>query len=477
MSDHSRLEISPEPAVSETTLPRPWLGAAVVAIAVFATCWTACVVYWRASGSAPSGMAVGQFLLALPAAILLALWLGRNALQARAGAVAAQPAAAALPADAPPERGALPAIAAGAVRLRGGDSLADLAEALRTNGTPCELDSELTDDAGYPILSGRVDGVDAAAARDEMTPWLAQRGLAELRLSDEQWRALAMGGAVAGELAQQALLHPLLPEYLAAAPAERGAVALPMLQLKPVLSARWQPAQRQAAADWLLHQVAQQGWPAQRTQLAPAFDSGPEARFSLLAALAQSPGLTLLLACESFIGEDSVQDWSARGLLYSGRNPRGQVPGEGAAGLLLADAEQAALLAPMAALQGAGDGQREHSADARGNINSDLLAALGRQALHEGKIDAAAVSAICADADVRPTRMGELMGMASVVLPELELASQMISAGACCGVAGAVGPVAALALAAHEAVENGGQVLCLSNSDSHYRCALLVRRA
>jgi hypothetical protein len=336
---------------------RPRLGAAVVAIAVFATCWTASVLYWRAAGSTPSGMAVGQLLLGLPAAILLAVWLGRNAIQARAAPAALQPASAAVRA-APPERAVLPQIAAGAVRLRGGDCVADLAEALRANASPCELDSELTDDAGYPVFTGRIDTLDADAARDEMLPWLAQRSMAELRLSDEQWRALAMGGAVAAELAQHALLHPLLPHYLAAAPAERAAIALPVLQIKPELSAGWLPAQRQAAGDWLLHLVAQQGWPAQRLQLSPAFDSGPTAGFSLVGALAHSPGLTLLVACESLIGEDSVRDWSERGLLYTGRTPRGQVPGEGAAGLLLADGEQAALLAPvpMATLHGACDG-------------------------------------------------------------------------------------------------------------------------
>jgi hypothetical protein len=464
------------------TLPRaarPWLGATVVAIAVFATCWTASVVYWRTSGSMPSGMVIGQLLLALPAAILLGLWLGRNAVQARAGAAAVQPAAAAMPAESPRERGPMPSIAAGAVRLRGGDSVEELAKALRANGALCELDGELTDDAGYPVLTGRVDSVDAEAAREAMAPWLAQRGMAELRFSDEQWRALTMGGAVAGDLAQHALMHPLLPDYLAAAPAERATIALPMLQLKPVLSSGWHSAQRHAAAEWLLHLVAQHGWPASRLQLSPAFDSGPDASFSLVGALANSPGLTLLVACASYVGEDSVRDWSARGLLFSGRTPRGQVPGEGAAGLLLADDEQAALLSasPMATLHGACDGQRDHSADARGNINSELMTGLSRQALHECKIEPAAVTAICADADLRPTRMGELMGMASAVVPELDLATQMISCGACCGTAGAVGPLAALVLARHEAVENGGQVLCVSNSDSHYRSALLVRRA
>ena len=452
---------------------RPWLGIAIAAGAVFGACWTASIAYWRASGSTPSGMAIGSLLLGLPAAIVLALWLAKKTLPARS---AAEPAT--LPAAAEPARprGPLPHIAAGAVRLRGGASLEELAEALRANGAPCELDNELKDEAGYPVLSGRADSCDPQAAREAMTPWLALRGMAELVFGDEQWRALAMGGAVVGELARHALMHPLLPDYLAAAPAGRAAIALPVLQLHLVLPARWQAGPRQAAADWLLHLVELQGWPAQRLMLSPASaDDG----FKLLDAVAQQHGLVLLVACESHVGEDSVRDWSERGILFSGRTPRGQVPGEGAAGLLLADAAQAAQLAQesLVTVHGACDGRRGVSADARGNIDSELLAGLGQQALQASKVEPADVTTLCADADLRPSRMGELMGMASTLLPRLEQSAQMMSVGACCGSAGAVGPLAALALAAHDALANGGQVLCVSNSDSLYRCALVLRPA
>jgi hypothetical protein len=449
-----------------------WVGNSLLAVAVFATCWTASVLYWRSSGATPSGMAIGQLLLGLPVAILLALWLGNNAMRARkAAAPIAQPAAA----DTSVARAALPAIAAGAVRLRGGESLEELAESLLSNAAPCELDNELTDDAGYPVLSGRIESADDPSAREVMTPWLALRGMAELSFSDEQWRALSLGGAVVAELTEHALMHPLLPDYLAAGPSERAAVGLPLLQLRTVLPSAWPLPQRQAAADWFLHLVEQQGWPAQRLQLA----AGDEAAFSLVNVLARSTGLTMLVACDSYIGEGSVRDWSERRILFSGRTPRGQVPGEGAAGLLLADVVQAPLLEldGVAALLGACDGQRPVSADAPGNINTEMLSGLSRHALQDGKTEPAAITTICADADLRPTRVGELMGVASALLPHLELATQMMSVGACCGTVGAVGPVAALALAGHDALANGGEVLCLSNSDSHYRCALLVRRA
>lgn len=213
--------------------------------------------------------------------------------------------------------------------------------------------------------------------------------------------------------------------------------------------------------------------------MAPDFDSSADAGFALLVSLAQAPGLTLLVACESHIGDASVRAWSDQGLLFTGRTPRGQVPGEGAAGLLLADAAQAAQLdqASIAAMHGAVDGRRPQSADAPGTINTELLSGLAKHVVRESELEADAVTALCADADLRPNRIGELMGTASLVLPQLDLSTQMMSVGACCGSAGAVGPVAALALARHEALENGGEVMCMINSDSHYRCALLVRRA
>lgn len=456
---------------------RAWLGATVVAIAVFAGCWSASVLYWRSAGGSPSGIEIGQLLLGLPAAILLALWLGRNALKARAGA--AQPAVRTSAAEPVRQRAPLPAVVAGALRLRGGDSAEELAEALRANSAPCELDYELTDEAAYPVLSGRVDSCDPESARDMMTAWLLERDTPAPAFSDEQWRALSMAGAVVAELTGHALMHPLLPDFLAAAPDQRAAVALPVLHLHAALPLQWQAAQREAATGWLLHLVAEQGWPAQRLLPATRADDDAGAGFALVDALAGCPGLALLVACESFLGDDTVLDWSRRGILFTGRNPRGQVPGEGAAGLLLSTPADAALLAPdgYATLQAARGGQRAVSADARGNISSELLSGLVKETLQESQTEPAAVAAICADADMRPSRTGELMGMASMLLPELDQSSQMMSVGACCGSAGAVGPLAALALAHHAALAEQGPVLCVSNSDSLYRCALIVRRA
>jgi hypothetical protein len=315
---------------------------------------------------------------------------------------------------------------------------------------------------------------------------MQQRGMADLDFSDEGWRALSMAAAVTAELAQHALLHPKLqawlPEYLAATKSERADHALPMLQLLPVLPASWQAGQRQAAADWLLHLVAQQGWPLERLGLSPGFAAGTgagAAGFALLDTLALASGLTLLLACDSSIGDDSVRELGQRGLLFSGKTGRGQVPGEAACGLLLLDSEQAARLATgtLVAIDGAASGRRPSSADDGGSIGASLLAGLVGEALAQSEVEPAAIAAICADADFRPNRMGELMSMAGTLFPDLILEAAMVGVGAGCGTTGAAGSLAALALAAHAALACSAPALCVSNSDSHYRCALLVRPA
>jgi hypothetical protein len=410
-------------------------------------------------------------------------WLGKNPAPAVKPEAAASSAAAlaATTLQAASARGPLLDIVASAIRMRSGESAEELAAAIASNGACCELDPELTDDDGYPLLSGRVAALDETALQETIAPWLAQQGMSTVRLSSEQWRALALGSAVVGELAQHALMHDLLPAYAAAAPAGRAAIALPLLQLLPVLPTEWDAAQRELVQQWFLHLAAQQGWPAQRIALAPGAESIDSSNFSLLHHLAPqgTPWLAMLVACASHIGDDSVRDWSERGLLFTSRNPRGQIPGEGAAGLLLADKQQAQLLeaGSQVQLHSARDGRRTTSADAAGSVSCELLSKLGVEALRDGGADPATISLVTADTDLRPSRMAELMGMVNATLPQLDVSTQVMSAGACCGSAAAVAALAGLALAQHEVAAKHGQVLFVSNLDPHRRVAIVVRGA
>jgi hypothetical protein len=464
---------------------RPWMSRILLTAAVFGACWIAAILFWRDNNRLPSDLHMVQALLALPLAVLLSIWLGKKMLLARTADPAMDSATQPAPGSNAPaparQRGRVFDIVASAMRMRNGESPEELAEAISSNTARCELDPELSDDDGYPVMSGRIDSVDDIALQEAMTAWLLEQGITEPNFSSEQWRALALGSAVVSELAQHAVMHKLLPDYAQAAPAARATLPFPALQLLHILPSSWNKEQREAAAQWFLQLIEQQGWPAERLALSTASEPKDSTAFSLIDQLSQQSGrvpfLAIVMACDSYIGDDSVRDWSERRLLLTARNPHGQIPGEGAAGLLLADSAQALLLdaATAAQLHGACDGMRASSADGNGRVCTELLTKLSKEALSVSETDAARISLVTADTDHRSSRIAELMGMANATLPQLDLSSQVMSVAACCGSAGATASIAALALAQHDAAANAGHVLCVSNQDPFQRCALVVR--
>lgn len=465
---------------------RPWLSRSLLIAAAFVLCWGGAVWYWRETNRMPTSGDLAIYLLLVPLGLLLAFWFARKLVAVLAAAPAAAAGAAQDPAqdkpDATPQPGAPLRIVAAALRMPHGESAPELAEAMLSEQARLELDPELSDDHGYPVMSGRVAGVDETAQADAMADWLQQNGLAELRFDAEQWRALSLGSSVVGELAQAVVMHQMLPQYLAASPAGRIALDLPMLQLVALLPAEWDGARRQAAASWFLHLIEQQGWPAERLALSGAAVAHTSAPFALIGQLAGQAAreerscLAIVLSCASHIGELSVQDWADRGILFTARNPGGRIPGEGAAGLLLADSPQALLLdAPEAVqLHAASAAIRGASADAKARTDTELLAGLGQQALRTGAADPGLVSLLSADTDHRSSRVTELMSMANAMLPQLDLSTQVLSVAASCGDAGAVSALAALVLAQQDAVDNASHVLCVSNLDPYQRSAVLV---
>ncbi|MEO7496730.1 MAG: hypothetical protein ABIT83_20585 [Massilia sp.] len=447
---------------------RSWTGPTLIAVVVFAACWSGALLFWRAAGRTPSALDLGQLLLALPMAILLACWLARQSMTRTAPAIA--PAATpAVPAPAPPH--VMPTLIAGALRVPHGDTAAALAEAIASNTAHCALDKLLKDQDGFPVTCGRIDEVDADAQRELMTPWLAQRGLAELEFTDAQWRALAIADPVVAELGFHATQHPLLAGFMDSAEDQRTQHPLPMLELQLSLSPGWDAAQREAVQDWLLHRVAQQGWPAQRLRA-----GAPMSLLEALGASNPAPSLRLLFACESHLDEATVVAWEDQKLLHTASNARGQIPGEGAAGLLLGDAEQARLMGNTVTLHGLATSLRPESAD-RGAVTHTLLQQLVHQALDGSQLDAASVAMLCADTDARPSRSVELLSVAGTVLPHLEQATHAVRLGAICGNNGQVGQLAALVLAQHATVVLGGPVLWVSNLDPFQRAAMVVRSA
>lgn len=461
---------------------RPWLRRSLIVAATFAACWLGAVWYWRETRRMPGTDDLAIYLLLLPLLLLLLVWGGAKLLAAVGTGAAATAAAGAdaAPPAAPPAPAAVPlTVLAGALRMPHGGDAGQLAEALSGKAN-LSLDPELVNDNGYPILSGRVDTVDVAAQQDGMDEWLRAHH-PDTDFSDEHWRALALGSEVATELAAQLGEHPALPPYVDAARAGKPLPPLPALQVLALLPADWADAQRAAATGWLRHVVARYGWPVAR--LAPpllAVHGQPP--LPLIGQLAnqarqeEQPLLCLVLACASRIGEASVQEWADHGILFDSDHPQGRIPGEGAAGLLLADAAQGALFenADAVLMYPASSALRAASADGKARGDTGLLAELAAQAIATAGVDAADIAVLAADSDQRVSRMTELLGMASATLPELDPGEQVLSVGAACGDAGTVSTVAALVLAHRQVIDRAGPALCVTNLDPFHRGAVLL---
>lgn len=466
---------------------RTWLKNLLLACLVFTLCWGGALWYWRSQNTMPGSADVVLYLILLPVIVLFLLWFAKKLvlLAAAAPVVAAAPVAADAPAPAPVQAPPLHLVA-GALRLPHGQSPQEFRDAIDAGDARPALDTELVDDHGFPVMTARVDGVDTAATQEAMGAWLAGQALPDPGFNEEQWRALALGADVVAELGQAAGAHALVHDYTEANPAGRAAIALPMLQLLPLLPAGWDLGQRLAAGRWLLHLVAQQGWPAERLAVSGAAERGglePLALIALIAQLAQhgrsagQPCLVLVVACASHLGDDTIDAWSRQGILFTARNQRGQIPGEGAAGVLLADAAQSLLFDadPAPQLHAAAHGAHGASTDGPGLVDFAVLTGLGQDALRGAASAATDVQLVVGDADHRGSRNGELLAAASACAPQLDAATQVVGIAACCGQAGPVSALAALVLARQETLDNASHVLYLSNLDPLQRSAAVVR--
>jgi hypothetical protein len=450
-----------------------WLKFGFVAALVFFTCWGGAISYWRRPGHNPATGDLIFYLLGLPSALLLIFFVGYKLITQRKTAEA--PATVSTAAKANP---ALPqvsslAIMAASVRLPHGTSPEELAAAIANDKARADLDKELVDDDGFPILSVRSSEAQDEALQEEITEWLALNGMAEVSFSDEQWRALTLASAVASELAGQAASF-LLPQA-------RDPL---VLELVPVLPVEWDEARRQVVNAWLKHLAGQGGWPANEIivpkDLVDLNRLMPATIFSSLgnkAGIGNAPSITMVVACASYIGDGAVSRWAAENSLFTSSHPRGQIPGEGAAGLLVTNLEYAQSIegATFALLEAIEEGRHETSIDESRRIDSSLLGNLVERSLKRGDIAFGDVDMVIADTSLRSNRVQELMGHTTAAMPHLDGKDDVLRVGAACGTCGAVPFFTALALGRHYVLEHNAKVLCIGNEDAFQRCAMLMR--
>jgi hypothetical protein len=465
-----------------------WLKRAVLVCGIFIAVWIGMAMYWNTNNRLPSSSEVIIFLGLVPLVLVLAAVLSLKIIAtAMVKPISDTSAAASERANNDPnviEKQDIRAdliILASSIRAPHGDSSDELAQALVSNQGKLVLDEELTDLNGFPILSGRIQSVEEESQRKALSKWGTSCQLPVISWSTEQLRALSIASTIIDNLLLQAMTHPLLPSYMAADYAQRPSIALPILQLFSVLPLHWNDEHRQIATKWFLHLIEEHGWPLERISISQASSADHAQPFLMIEQLTMQshrqgfPCFSLLIACESLVGAQTVLDWEQAVKLLTASNEYGQVPGEGAAGFLIVDIEQARLMRVegMARMHQAFSARREKSADVRGRIDTGILERLTQQALASAAIPAKKIALLAADTDHRGSRAGELIGMASTTFADLDLKTQCYKVAACCGFAGVVSSLTALALAHHAVMTNDNPTLCISNQDE-FECSAVV---
>ena len=456
--------LTAEPLPASHTVPG-WIRQALIAATVFVACWGGAIVWWRASGSVPATSEWMLVLFGLPVALLLAGFIGYKWIAQRSTTVQADalPAAPARPASAAtrPAHARHLAILATALRAPQGVSAEELAAAIADNKARPGLDRELVDDDGFPVMCARCEDALDVALREDITDWLAAHGASEANFSDEQWRALTLATSVVAELAGRAAIEWAVRDD-----------AMPTLQVLPLLPADWSDGQRDTAAAWLRHAAAQAGW---RGEIGAAM-CGTDPVTGITAAGA-APGVTLVVAAASDVGEATVARWASEQVLFTAAQPQGLMPGEGAAGLLLggaalagaSDGQAVALLAPLAEVQVA------EPADTRRRGTDRVLAGFVERTLADAGADADGVAMIVAATGHRSRPVCELMEYAATTMRQLDGSADIVRVGASSGACGVVPFVTALALGAHYAGARHAPVLCLANETPGRRIATLAQ--
>ena len=469
---------------------RIWLTRFLWLLAIFLLVWVAVVIYWQSTSRLPSESDIVVYLGILPLAIAAVAWGGyKLATRPPAAPSASGSASGAAKADDSASKNAALEriwtinIAAASLHTAVGSNVAEVLGKLKDGSIEPELDPELKSPDGFAVFSARVADLDDSETREALAVWQTSSTSPDLIWSDAQYRALHLAAASTQQIAEQAVQHVEVQKYLQLKEEGRPIKddALTPLRLIALWPTGWSPEHQLAGSGWLKALVVEQGWPAHKIlmQEVRPEHANPIALLDHLIAStrrAQLPTIGILIACDSQIDQDQVDALAGANNLFGGKNAHGTRPGELAAGVLFADAQQSVLLGdlPCSSLHRASWASRDKSADEKGRITAELLGGLVDLALETAKLEAAKVHMLCTDNDHKPSRESELAEMLNAKLPELDLNKDALKITQACGSMRHSATLASLCIAHQLVVDEQEPVVCTSLQDPLLRAAVIL---
>ncbi len=462
----------------------------LVAVACFV--WVGVLWRWQATQRDMSERDIAVYLGALPltvfALVLLARWAWQGgSASAPAGELAVDPAAAvpdARPASDAAERQASLQLLASHLHCAAGKTPAAVCAALEEGKPRPDLDPDLRDDDGLPLLTARIRDLEPEELQLEVLEAALQAeqpAMAQHTLRAEVRRALA-----ALQAPLDACLGALRPWRARLGLDDKlpDQVSTSTLRLVMLWPPQWNAYEAAVARRWLLSVVCEAAvvTPARLYEAAPPGEGG-WLEIERLAHGLEREGradLVLVTACHSAIGPDSVRRLQSEGRLFTSRTARSPIAGEAAAALVLApsswpadaDAESAPVRLHRAAVV-----LRDKPIDASGRTTAAAAEHCVEQAQATGPFVPANLAAAVHDADQHTPRASEALTTLLGRLPHLQPDADVLQSGALNGQTGIVAPLIVTALAAHRAQALGQPCLALSVDDARLRLALVVRPA
>ncbi len=463
--------------------------------------WLVTLWQWQTAERDVSGAEIVGQLFVLPvvltAVLLLSVWgvarlrdAGKPVIgKARTEALDKPVAAASLD-----ERRISVAVVQAAVRLSAGDSPEQALSQIRSGDVRPGLDPELQDLDGLPVFTARVPELDVEALRQALPADVGDRVVRALSLlqapADQLLERVLMLAddwpANEATVPQPAGIARDQPAHLsgmapAACASGRSTLALPPLTVRLAVPASWTEAEREHASAWLRMRCAVLDAPALHVH---ALDQA-DALWSLLDQQTVRwsreglPQWCLVLVADSALDEQEVERRQAVGELFTGAHQTARIPGEAAAGLLLATAHWPGLAAqtpPPARLFRPLRLRRDKSADAAGRVGAGVLQDAMDQALSVCAALPEQLLDVVTDADHRASRTAEVFEALQALAPQLDPMLSVTRVGESCGDHGLANALVPVALAAALAQQDDapGVTLAVLAQATHDRVALAL---
>lgn len=465
--------------------------------------WIAVLWHWQATVRDISTPDIVMYLGLLPvtlfvfALMLRWAWVGvadKQAQRSAADAAASTAEAAAAPSAEDVARHATVQLLAAHIVCAAGASASELQSAAKDGAPRPALDTALRDEDGLPIVAARIRDLDVAAFDALLEPLLVAT-----RAHRPEWAGLVPGDHVIRALAAletpltaavESLL-PWAPRFVAEPKASRATAAegerAPERRVRVLLGwpADWsgfeQALGHACALDWL---AARGGSliPVARFAVTVHAGTGEELLLHadrLLQTLAREgrDDPLIVAACHSALGANAVEAMERAGALFGPKRPKGQMPGEAAAALVVAGADWPASPdadGPLPHVHRPTLLRRDKSVDTGGRINGEIVGQAIGQALAIGRIGAEALAGLVCDADQHTPRTAELYGASVGLLPALDSTEDMRLIATVTGSVGVVSPLLVLACAAERALAAEKPQLAVTLGDAFMRLALVV---